>query len=75
LEKSVLIKISLMRIVFLAFLHFVIAALPKTERYRNYYKPIEIGYAWITGMRTYMYWENTTVCFNRITNETYIGLP
>lgn len=36
---------------------------------------IDIGYAWIAGFRTYLYWQNTTNCFNRITNFTFYELP
>ena len=55
--------------------HPKLQALPNAERYKEYYKTVEYGYAWITGYRPYLYWENTTVCFQRMTNESFIGLP
>ena len=43
--------------------HPKLQALPNAERYKDYYKTIEYGYAWITGYRPYLYWDNTTACF------------
>ena len=56
-------------------LHAKLEALPDSERYKDYYWTIEIGYAWIAGFRPYLYWANTTNCFDRMTNLTYIEFP
>ena len=55
--------------------HARLGALPEEERYEDYYWPIEIGYAWIAGFRPYLFWQNTTNCFDRITNLTYLEIP
>ncbi len=47
------------------------AVLPDSEIDEPWYWAIEIGYAWIAGFRPYLYWQNTTNCFNRMTNFTY----
>ena len=43
--------------------------------YEPWYWVIEYGYAWIAGYRPYMYWANTTNCFNRISNMTFHEIP
>ena len=39
------------------------------------YMTIAIGHAWLAGYRPELYWSNTTKCFDRITNFTYILEP
>lgn len=46
--------------------------LPEEESSRPYYWTINIGYAWLIGYRPWNYWQNTTECFDRITNLTYV---
>ena len=36
---------------------------------------IEIGHAWINGWRPWVYWANTTECFDRLTNLTWNEVP
>lgn len=55
--------------------HPRLQALPIEERYKDYYRKIELGYAWIAGFRPFLFWENTTECFDRWTNATFIERP
>jgi len=41
----------------------------------EYDQAVALGYAWISGFRPYLYWQNTTNCFNRMTNFTYLQVP
>ena len=52
-----------------------VPTLPIEEENEAYYNTIEIGYAWLTGYKVEDYWSNTTECFDRMTNYTYIELP
>lgn len=52
-----------------------VPTLPESESGEPYYNTIEIGYAWLTGFRPYLFWDNTTACFDRLTNFTYLELP
>ena len=52
-----------------------IPTLPEDEIDEPWYEAIEIGYAWLTGFRPDVYWENTTACFDRMTNYTFLELP
>ena len=49
----------------------LLKAVPIEERYEDYYDTIEIGYAWLAGYRPFLFWSNTTNCFDRLTNYTY----
>ena len=49
--------------------------LPIEEENEDYYWTIEHGYAWLHGFRPDEYWGNTTECFDRMTNFTYIQYP
>ena len=55
--------------------HPRVSTLPDEEKWDPWYQTIELGYAWIAGFRPYMYWANTTNCFNRMSNFTYHELP
>jgi len=55
--------------------HPRVSTLPLAEKFDPWYDTIETGYAYIAGLRPYMYWANTTNCFNRMTNLTYHELP
>lgn len=55
--------------------HPRVSTLPLSEKFEPWYDTIEVGYAWIAGFRPYMYWANTTNCFNRMSNFTYHELP
>ena len=52
--------------------HLKVPILPEDEKDKAYYETIEIGYAWLQGFRPDRYWTNTTECFDRMTNYTYI---
>ena len=49
--------------------------MPDDQKYEPWYTTIELGYAWIGGFRPYMYWANTTNCFHRMSNFTYLEIP
>ena len=49
--------------------------LPEEQKEDPWYHTINTGYAWIAGFRPYDYWLNTTNCFDRMTNLTYIEYP
>ena len=36
---------------------------------------IDLGYAWINGWKPWVYWANTTECFDRFTNFTMNEIP
>ena len=55
--------------------HPRVETLPDEEKFESYYWVIEYGYAWIAGFRPYVYWANTTNCFNRMSNMTHHELP
>ena len=55
--------------------HPRVETLPDNEKFESYYWVIEYGYAWIAGFRPYVYWANTTNCFNRMSNMTHHELP
>ena len=55
--------------------HPVVGTLPEDQADEPWYDTINIGYAWIAGFRPYLYWQNTTNCFNRITNFTFHEIP
>ena len=52
--------------------HLKVPILPEDEKDRDYYETIEIGYAWLHGFKPDRYWTNTTECFDRMTNYTYL---
>jgi len=52
-----------------------VPTLPKEEEDEPWYNTIEIGYAWIFGFRPYLFWDNTTACFDHMTNLTYHEMP
>ena len=41
----------------------------------NEHNTIAIGYAWIRGWKSWVYWANTTECFDRMTNLTWREIP
>ena len=49
--------------------------LPASQVNQSYYYTINAGYAFMNGFRINKYWKNTTQCFDRITNLTYIQYP
>lgn len=51
------------------------AALPKTDRYRPYYWPVEVSYAYYEGYEMSKKWRNTTRCVNSFSNFTYVNKP
>ena len=55
--------------------HPRVMTLPETEAYEPWYWAIEYGYAWIAGYRPFIYWANTTNCFNRMSNMTFHEIP
>ena len=55
--------------------HPKVGTLSDLEAFEPWYWTIEYGYAWIAGYRPYLYWANTTNCFNRMSNFTYIEIP
>ena len=55
--------------------HPKVGTLSDLEMFEPWYWTIEYGYACIAGYRPYLYWANTTNCFNRMSNFTYIEIP
>ena len=55
--------------------HPKVGTLNDLEMFEPWYWTIEYGYAWIAGYRPYLYWANTTNCFNRMSNFTYLEIP
>ena len=49
--------------------------MPIEEEDENYYETVELGYAWLHGFKPDDYWSNTTECFDRMTNFTFIQYP
>ena len=49
--------------------------LPEDESDEPYYNTVEVGYAWLTGFGPEDFWDNTTNCFDRMTNYTYHERP
>jgi len=55
--------------------HKRLTTLSPVEAGQPYYDTIEIGYAWINGWQPWVYWANTTECFDRMTNLTWNEVP
>lgn len=55
--------------------HPKVGTLSDLEEFEPWFWTIEYGYAWIAGYRPYLYWANTTNCFNRMSNFTYLEIP
>jgi hypothetical protein len=55
--------------------HIHLKTLNSQESTQPYYWTVEIGYAWLNGLRPWIYWANTTECFDRLSNFTYAEVP